>query len=180
VIHYAAVAGRPEAVERVRHRLAASVFDRRVFEGERSVESDPHHRWMVAAVHCADPLASHRLSVNEHSFAVVNGPVMCPSSGAGDVAARLLSQFIISGSDGVSADITGAWNFTGASAERGLRSFGDFSGQYPLYYAPLDGATVVSNRSRVVSDVVRDCGGWNLRSPQWVWTDRPQAISATT
>jgi hypothetical protein len=167
MIHYAAIAGRPDAVDGLRHRLASSLFDRRVFEGERSEASDPALCWTVAALHCADPLASNRLTVDNRSFGVINGPVLCPTVENGNVAARLLTKFAAGGTDAVSGEVSGGWNFAGATPQLGLRAFGDFSGQYPLYFGSVSGATVVSNRSGVVSDLVRG-GGWDLHAMSWL------------
>ncbi|MGH8985346.1 MAG: hypothetical protein ACRDY6_15915 [Acidimicrobiia bacterium] len=167
MIHFVVVAGLPAAVTRLAARLPVALEKTRIFEGERIERVGASRTWAAAAIAVPDPVCQTRLAADDDAMVVVNGPALSHGDGQTRLASDVLQAFRSGGSQAVSADLGGAYNFVGVAPSVGLRAFADFSGLFPIYWRAGSDFAVFSNRSTTIADVVGS-EGWDLRALAWV------------
>ena len=166
MIHYLVAVGSAPALERALPRLRDAVEQQRVFDGEFFEHGAPDGTWTVMGLNAADPLSARRVLADGDDMVVFNGPVLSVGMERERAERQLLDIFRTHGPSGLSERISGSWNFTGITRGE-LHAFGDFTGQFPMYWASGSGLHLVSNRSRLSSlGVGRE--GWDLRSLSWL------------
>jgi hypothetical protein len=167
VIHFVVAAGSPDAVRRLSSRLAPSLGDTGLFEGERIDLVGASQTWAAAATFVPDPTTRTRIAADPDSIVVVNGAAVARRGNQGDVADVALDAFRSGGTSAVATALGGTYNFVGVTPQTGLRAFSDFSTLYPLYWYQGPDFALLSNRS-TTSAAVAESDGWDVRALAWV------------
>jgi hypothetical protein len=166
MIHFVVVVGTPDAVDRLRSRLAPALEATRLQDGERIEHVGAARTWAIAAIAKPDRMCSTRLAVTDDAMVVANGPFLATSGDQQRALADLLERFQASGSAAVTTGLGGSYNFVGIAPSIGVRALADFSGLCPLYWHQGDDFALFSNRTSTIDHLLEL--GWDLRPFAWV------------
>lgn len=167
MIHYVAIAGVPDVVERVRPLLRSALRDTAYMVGNDLEAADPAGTWAVSAVECADPMVSERMVIRDGSFTVFNGATTAARGSQSELSEGVFRAFSSGGASAITDLLRGVYNFVGATPEHGLEASSDFSAFAPLYWGQGEVA-VFSNRSSTVRAVIGE-QGWDVDAMAWLF-----------
>ena len=167
MIHFVFATGAPDSVSRLSEQLIPALTATRIFDGETVIRTGTSGTWTVGAICRPDPVCSVRVTAEDDSIVLVNGPAFARQGNQANLIDRVLRAFRVSGTTGVAAALCGTYNFVGADPAQGVRAFGDCSALYPLYWHDGKDVSVISNRSSTVASMVGPWG-WNAHTLAWI------------
>jgi hypothetical protein len=167
LIHFVLATGASDSVSRLSQQLIPALNETRIFDGETVIRTGTSGTWTVGAICRPDPVCRVRVTAEDDSIVLVNGPAFARQGDQAHLIDRVLRAFRVAGTAGVAAALCGTYNFVGADPAQGVRAFGDCSALYPLYWHDGKDVSVISNRSSTVASVV-GTWGWDAHALAWI------------
>jgi hypothetical protein len=167
LIHFVLATGAPDSVSRLSEQVIPALNATRIFDGETVIRTGTSGTWTVGAICRPDPVCRERVTAEDDSIVLVNGPAFARQGNQAHLIDRVLRAFRVAGTTGVAGALCGTYNFVGADPAQGVRAFGDCSALYPLYWHDGKDVSLISNRSSTVASVV-GTGGWNAHALAWI------------
>jgi hypothetical protein len=167
LIHFVLATGAPDSVSRLSAQLIRALNETRIFDGETIIRTGTTGTWTVAAICRPDPVCRVRVSAEDDSIVLVNGPAFARQGDQAHLIDRVLRAFRVAGTAGVATALCGTYNFVGADPAQGVRAFGDCSALYPLYWHDGTDVSVISNRSSTIASAV-GLEGWDAHALAWI------------